>query len=316
MIVKSSNIIIDNIKFKKRISLLADLFYIPIKYGPDNVDLFIQTPVLMIPFGIDRYNKLDVSFLNIIDNIDIKYLYEFVEKMERHVSKKYPTMDFISSIKRDKFYPDRLRLNMHEHQSIKIKIYNEQCKLIKLDAIKPRTYSKFIITPRSLWLKNRRIGINWNICQIKQYLMKEYLPQDYSFLEDDELDKPHNIMGLPSLYANMLKNGVPKEAIRMKMVMENVDPSLLEQPSNINLNMHSFGMLPPPLPSLLAMPSVEPITRGNFLNEISGGFKLNKMTIDEMDDKDIKYKSHDNYVPSLDSITQALSNLKSYSAGI
>ena len=291
--VRPEEIIVSNIKFKKRIALTADIRYIPIKYGSLNQDIYVQTPVLMSPFGINTYNNLDVSLIDSNSSF-----YQLVVKLNELVNKKYSTMDFISSIKHDNFYPDRLRLNLFERSAIKV--YDENRKLVSMDQLKPRTYAKYIVSPRSVWIKNNRVGINWNICQIKLYLTTNYLPDNYAFLEDDPVVVVANIPAAYDKFFRMLKNGVPKEAIRMKMRMENIDPTILDMKPT------EFGNLPPPPSFLLNNPMDN--NRGSLLAAISGGVKLKSQSQSQRQKQN--FGSHDNYVPSLDAITEALSNLK------
>ena len=294
-ILRPEEIVIGSIKFKKRIALTKDIWHIPIKYGELNQYIYIQTPVLISPFGIKTYNNLDVS---LIDNNST--FYQLIIALNKLVTKKYSTMDFISSTKPDSFYPDRLRLNISERAYIKV--YDESQKLVSMDHLKPRTYAKYIVSPRSIWIKNNRVGINWNICQIKLYLTANYLPDNYAFLEDEPVAAAKNNI-VPAAYDKffrMLKNGVPKEAIKMKMKMEQIDPAILE------MKPIEFSNLPPP-PTFLLNNTIDN-NRCNLLANISGGVKLKKQNRAQNPKKN--FGSHDNYVPSLDSIMEALSNLK------
>jgi hypothetical protein len=294
-VLRPEEIVIGNIKFKKRIALTKDIWHIPIKYGVLTQDIYVQTPVLLSPFGINNYNNLDVSLIDTNSSF-----YQLIVTLNTIVTKKYSTMNFISSIKHDNFYPDRLRLNLSERAAIKV--YDESRKLVSMDHLKPRTYAKYIVSPRSIWIKNNRVGVNWNVCQIKLYLTTNYLPENYAFLEDGPAvaTKDDTIPAAYDKFFRMLKNGVPKEAIKMKMKMEQIDPDILD------MKPAEFSNLPPPPSFLLNNPT--DTNRGSLLATISGGVKLKKPNCAQNPKKN--FGSHDNYVPSLNAITEALSNLK------
>ena len=70
-IFKPNEVDIKNIKFKNKINISNNFTNYPIKYKNNN--LIIQTPIVYLPFGINKYDNksyIDISFINIKnDNI-------------------------------------------------------------------------------------------------------------------------------------------------------------------------------------------------------------------------------------------------------
>jgi len=65
-IFKTNDIDIKNITLKNKINISNDFTNYPIKYK--NKNLIIQTPIVYLPFGINKYNNksyIDISFINI-----------------------------------------------------------------------------------------------------------------------------------------------------------------------------------------------------------------------------------------------------------
>ena len=238
-VLKSNNIVIDNILFKKRISVGTKIFKYPIKYLGD--DLIIQTPILYLPFGIYKCgNKsyLNASFLNVTVDKEMAHYKQIIQKLNNkvisHISKinKDKKLEFVDSIKKStELYPDRMRFNLQED----ILIFSDKKKLLEFDYLKAKSYTKFLVSPMNIWLNESKYGITWQILQIKLY--PQTILNTYSFIDDDEPKNENNINKYKShpqyqKYFKMISCGVPKDAVKHKMIVDNLDPSVLDNNQN------------------------------------------------------------------------------------
>jgi hypothetical protein len=229
-ILKSNNILIDNFIIKKRISVGNNVFRYPIKYLGNN--LIIQTPILYLPFGMYKYGSksyLDASFLNVcVDKEMSSYkslINQLNNKVIQFISKRYgKKLSFIDSIKKStEIYPDRMRFNLQED----ILIFSEKKKLLDFEYLKAKSYTKFLVTPENIWVNEEKFGITWQILQIKIY--PQTILNTYSFIDDDKKEettpKSHPKY---QKYFKMVSCGVPKDAVKHKMVLDNLDPNILD----------------------------------------------------------------------------------------
>jgi hypothetical protein len=215
-IFKPNEVDIEKITLKNKINISNDFTNYPIKYKNNN--LIIQTPIVYLPFGINKYNNksyIDISFINIKNDpvmCEFKKLIVNIHNcIKKQVSKK---IKFISSFKSTEYYPDRLRLSFYED----ILVFNESKSLITLEYVKSKIYSKLLIIPQFLWTNNEVSGIVWNILQMKIY--SKPMLDIYSFIDDEvNIDK----------YVKMIRCGVPVQAIKNKMCQDKIDPVLLDK---------------------------------------------------------------------------------------
>jgi hypothetical protein len=235
-ILKSSNIVIDNIIIKKKVSVGNNIFNYPIKYLGDN--LIIQTPILYIPFGIYKYGTksyLDASFLNIsVDKEMSEYkgvINSLNNKVVKFISNIYNikskgNWNFIDSVKQStELYPDRMRFNLQAD----ILIFSDTKKLLDFDYVKAKSYTKFLVTPVNIWLNDSKYGITWQILQIKIY--PQTILNTYSFIDEDNSEPNINkYKSHPKYqkYFKMLSCGVPVDAVKHKMIVDNLDPLVLD----------------------------------------------------------------------------------------
>jgi hypothetical protein len=216
-IFKPNEINIKNITLKNKINISDDFTNYPIKYKNNN--LIIQTPIVYLPFGINKYNNksyIDISFINIKNDPVMCKFEQLIVNIHNCIKKKVSKkIKFVSSFKSTEYYPDRLRLSFYED----ILVFNEAKSLITLDYVKSKIYSKLLIIPQFLWTNNKVAGIVWNILQMKIY--SKPMLDTYSFIDDEEvnIDK----------YIKMMRCGVPIKAIQNKMSLEKLDPNLLDK---------------------------------------------------------------------------------------
>ena len=273
---RAREIITEQILFKKRISVGDNIFEYPISYMTRN--LILQTPIVYIPYSTYKVgNKItfDFYFLNLEVDRDMEYLKNLIEKInsmtidkiksstyKKHVFSK---KDFISNIKEQKGScmnekPDKMRVTLYDN----IMAFDEHSNPISLDYLKYKTYLKLLISPTKIWINNNKFGVFWEVMQVKIY-PKPYLNK-YMFLDDKP--NPQLSTGVPpppppppptlnmqndvnfnsrmathpsyKKYFDMVKKGVPKQAVKNKMLLENVDPKILDEPQN-KLNIDIYG---------------------------------------------------------------------------
>jgi hypothetical protein len=219
VILKHNDINIKDLTIKKQINISNDFTNYPIKYN--NYNLIIQTPILFLPFGINRFNNksyIDFSFINSKNDKNMREFKSKIININNHIKNKFSSKrKFISSFKSTEYYPDRLRLSFIED----ILIFNEAKNLITHEHIKSKIYVKLLISPQFLWITHNThdtYGIRWCILQMKIY--SNPMLETYSFIEDEvNIDK----------YIKMMRCGVPPPAIKNKMVLEKIDPHLIDK---------------------------------------------------------------------------------------
>jgi len=309
-ILRPKDIIIENLLIKKKIGVGNNIYNYPIKYL--NNSLIIQTPILTMPFGKYSYGSksyIDSSFINDVVDKDMACFKEVITKINneviKYISKSNKKLKFINSIKNSNdIYSDRMRLNIQED----ILVFNEKKDLVSQEYLKAKAYVKFLITPNNIWQNEEKYGITWTILQAKVY--PQTVLNTYSFLDDKE-DKPSNSNVYKShpqyqKYFKMISCGVPKQAVQHKMILENLDPNVLDGKSisdnkkkeKINNLNNSLGNM---FASKLSAPKI------NIMNEI----KLAKLKKAEKKDKILKEVKESNSYrpPSLTQILEMKKNL-------
>jgi hypothetical protein len=271
-IFKPNEVDIEKITLKNKINISNDFTNYPIKYKNNN--LIIQTPIVYLPFGINKYNNksyIDISFINIKNDSVMREFKELIVNIHNCIKKKVSKkIKFASSFKSTEYYPDRLRLSFYED----ILVFNEAKSLITLEYVKSKIYSKLLIIPQFLWTNNEVAGIVWNILQMKIY--SKPMLDTYSFRDDEvNIDK----------YVKMMRCGVPVKAIQNKMSLEKIDPVLLDKflpkMSNNDTAQHL------PIHKLKKIPKENKVLSNK--SESQSGFR---MTMDQL--KNIKLKKTNN----------------------
>jgi len=295
VILKHNDISIKDLTIKKQINISDDFTNYPIKYNKSN--LVIQTPIVYLPFGINTYNNksyIDFSFINSKNDKTMKDFKTKIININNHLKNKFSSKrKFISNFKSTEHYPDRLRLSFSDD----ILIFNEAKNLITHEHIKSKIYVKLLISPQFLWLtqgsnidtygshnKHGTYGVRWCILQMKIY--SKPILHTYSFIDDDvNIDK----------YIKMMRCGVPPPAIKNKMVLEKIDPSLLDKflPKTESLTKDTKDTKD----TLLVIPKLKvpfkKIKKNKSLEKENNGFR---MTLDVL--KNIKLKKvHEERVP-------------------
>jgi len=247
MICKPYKINTDNIIIKK--SILSNLFPIKLLIEKDayiTTNIILQTPIMFIPFGVStkynthsNYKNIEISFKNNTNNKDITYFENMVDRINIYFKTlvRFKGMKYISCLKTDDFFPNRLKLKYMCDNNILI--YNEDNIKINdsIESIKPSTYGKFILQITNIWINKTKntYGIIWNICQIKLYKNLELQLEEFAFIDDseDEYEEDNIITNKEHYdkYFTMLKRGVPIFAVKQKMILDKIDPDIIDKPN-------------------------------------------------------------------------------------
>lgn len=282
---------IRKISVKKKIACYGNSYRHFIKYNKE-YPLLIQTPTLTLTFGITQFgiNKyIDTSIFNHdSDIIDFKTKIENINRsILRRINNECKNKTYVDNLKKSEKYGDKLRFFLSDN----IIYFDENKKKIKCDLIKGKNHIKLIICPIYVWYTLNTYGIRWEVIQLKLYGASPILSK-YSFSDVSEPPPPPPPPPLPSRqppseyipYFDLVKRGVPKQAVKNKLLALNMDPSILELSYTAPLIKKTNTQL------------MEQIRCGNF--------KLNKIKCSNNSKKSI-YEA-----PTLDEIRLKLNNLR------
>jgi len=272
---KAKDIDINNIKFKKHFKTIDNNYQIDIKYRCNDqlVPLIIQTPKLYIPFGITKYNNywyIDMSLFN-NETEEFILFYKFIKKIIKIVklySKKYDIITkshkYIDIIKPKKdIYPERIKFKyLNEVTSI----FNINKDKLPEDSITKKIYAKSIIHISNLWINEKFWGININVLQL--CIDPIINLKEFSFIDD----VPDNNKEKYSKYFKLLSMGVPKDAVKQKLILDNLDPNIIDETKQ------SIKTIPLSLPLINLKPK---LFNQNILGDIKSGFNLKKTKINK-----------------------------------
>lgn len=340
MISFLKNINLNNISLSKPQIYTGNLYLYKFKE-----EFIIQINDLYSKFGLSSYygeNKkiIDLSFtdnhksdIKILNNIH-KHLYNLIINTN-HI-KKYNnsnnnnndnSLNSDKSIKlddlvRDSVYGKSIRCKVPNF----LRVYSSNKVLLKHENIEPRVLLDCIIQFKGIWILNIddviKIWIDISLVQCR--LETPIYLKDYSFLDSKENEEVEYLEykndnpidnSIYDKYRNMVKMGIPKQAVKLKIEMDGLEyseeifistPKLrnnINNSKNINNRKDNFKNINPKQLSLNDM------LKNNFKN---GNFKskLKKTEINNNKSPN-KYKPPTNMnVPTLDEIQNALKGLK------
>ena len=224
MIHQSKNININHIKYKKIYHYTNSFHKTLIRYKKE--ELICQTPKLFIPFDLvyqDNKCYIYLSLSNKNVEPDINQLYMKIKELEMNISKKFDKKNiknFYSSIREsDNGITLKARIPIYNNIPL-IEVYNQHKDKIDIEKIKSKLYCETIVHFESVWFYEDKFGLTINLIQIKLELpltIKEYAFHD-TYSEHPKYKK----------YFKMLKMGIPKDAVKQKMILCNLDPEVLD----------------------------------------------------------------------------------------
>ena len=238
--------------------------YIPIYYNDQKTkktkynDFLIKTPRLFIPNKVRKEMGYKPSIETIMiegDDEGIAYFKEIFSKIEKKIYnqiKKRKRLnlkekEFLSIIKEDyKYKTKKLYLPLNTYTSSCIDINN---KIIKeWDFIAP-TYGYFIIQIKNIWIGDDKWGINL-FCNAAMILPSQLMDpppipvQKVQYMFESEMNSLKTIGEDERFikFFKMKKMGIPVQAIKNKMKLENILPNIIDLKPDTPLNSIKFSL--------------------------------------------------------------------------
>ena len=344
----------------------------------EKTKLIIQTPLMYIPNSMIYFNEkpfLELSFNNEDNDKDVSEFKLWISNLEDYIFKLIKKRTTLGIEKSN--LCSILKVNNHNSSRahriiVPININISKCilnndinskksKILFNWEIPVPTYGLSIIWVKNIWVKNKKWGIN--LFMYTSRVMNSHIldPIDFMGLTNNNIiinnktikpldiskqfkeDKNTSIQigQVPeySMYFKMLKMGIPKDAVKQKMLLLGLDTKYIDFPdttpyitvihyiSNPHLdpyikpskhdsipNIPTISIMNPTIPT--TMSTTIPTMNLNLLANIGiGGFKLKKVnTDDNIKNKIIsgliKSGASGLKVPSLGDIQGALSRLK------
>lgn len=226
------------------------------KFENDNLDkLLIQTPYIYNRYSPSFFegnleNKIHLDLIletteskNINENMkQIIDFYKLIDKIQKTIKirirkKNLEKLKFSCSVKEKKnlFVDDKkyynFRTKIHSMNGKPyLRVFNSEKN--SEEKIKPNTFIRYIIHLESIWFFEDTYGFNWYIVQAEIKLPD--ILKEYSF------DGSNN--NIYDKYLKMLDKRIPEQAVKNKMVLDGLDPNLLDALKRPNIP------LPPPPP--------------------------------------------------------------------
>ena len=312
----------------------------------EKTKLIIQTPLMYIPNSMVYFNEkpfLELSFNNEENDSDVSDFRKWILALEEVICKLIKkrtslgcTRENINSVLKPGNGRVSTKLLVPVSLNISRCILNDDNKRNKIlfnwDIPVP-TYGISIIWIKNIWVKKGRWGLN--LFTYATRVMNSHILDPVDFLgadndtksikTNDIINKFHKdekmsiLVGqVPeyTMYFKMLRLGIPKDAVKQKMILVGVDSRVLDYPESApyasvlhyisnphltytisNSNTPPISLLsgipppppplpPPPLPLPMMISNIPLIgqSRSGLLNEISkGGFKLKKIDLEEVE---------------------------------
>ena len=221
-----------------------------------------------------------------------------LQNFEEKVSKKKLREKYIECLKTkddilDENYKNyNLKVKIHSlNGKPYIRIYNSKRKLCKEQKFKHNTLTRLILHLESIWYFEDTYGFNWYAVQAEIKLPN--IPPNYFFYNENKLpnydekekEKENNNNSIPEKYLKMIKMGVPKPAVELRMRQDGIMIP---------------GCIPPPIP-----PPPPPPPLGTLTN-----VKLKKVTVEKKETTVKEQTNTDCRIPSLSQLQEQLSKLR------
>ena len=240
---------------------MSDDLYVYNIVDSEKKTIFVQTPFLLCPFAphfITYANSkmyyFHTSFYNYNNDVLVQKFQAFITNIENKFSKwidKKINTNFLWNYSFQGNH-DEMSWKLTTKDIEKILIYDSEKNRIFIKDILPDQYIRFIVEIVNIWYrpKNQTAGLNYRIIQIQ--LSKTPYPNECIFenvqqqipiiepkqetpiIEQQEIIKQipddEQLQNFPlfAKYFKMLSVKIPKEAIKQKMIMNGLDPSIIE----------------------------------------------------------------------------------------
>jgi len=347
----------------------------------EKTKLIIQTPLMYIPNSIIYFNEkpfLELSFNNEDNDKEISNFKEWILEIENYFYKLIKRRTTLN-IKKENMVSILKQKNINYKNSstkILVPINMNVSKCILNDDIKKNkflfnweisvpTYGISIIWIKNIWIKNNKWGIN--LFMYASRVMNSHILDPIDFLgidNDNKSIKKYEVVKkfkdnekmtiqvgkIPEyiMFFKMLKIGIPKEAVKQKIILGGLDIRIIDYPedtpyttvlhyisnpnlgpyiktnnnitklnSNNDINNNNNNIIKDNLNTTISSLPKSNIKLDLLKNINLGGFKLKKVDINEneTEKQNIKNKILNNInntlkVPTLCDIQGALSKLK------
>nr|QDY52069.1 hypothetical protein 3_48 [Mimiviridae sp. ChoanoV1] len=284
-----------------------------IQYQHDkkNIDrLLIQTPYIYNRYPPSYYegnieNKINHDLqLDITEskkiNENSKLIIEFynlVAKIQKNIKirirkKNLEKLKFICSLRKQDENKYNFRTKIHSlNGKPYIRVFNSNRESDLEQKLKPNTYIRYLIHLESIWFFGDTYGFNWYLVQAEIKLPD--ILKRYSFYNENVLEDEENKSNVYDKYVNMHKKRIPIQAIKNKMIMDGLDPNILDSILDSIKNKTNNIPVPPPPPLIInQLNSIK-------LKNVGGG-----------DTKQVKTNPNDIRVPTQNQLLEQLKKLK------
>lgn len=216
------------------------------QHDKQNIDrLLIQTPYIYNRYTPSYYegnieNKINHDLqLDITESKNInensKLIIEFynlVVKIQKNIKirirkKNLEKLKFICSLRKQDENKYNFRTKIHSlNGKPYLRVFNSNRESDLEQKLKPNTYIRYLIHLESIWFFGDTYGFNWYLVQAEIKLPN--ILKRYSFYNENVLEEKENKSNVYDKYVNMYKKRIPIQAIKNKMIMDGLDPNILD----------------------------------------------------------------------------------------
>ena len=216
------------------------------QHDKQNIDrLLIQTPYIYNRYTPSYYegnieNKINHDLqLDITESKNInensKLIIEFynlVVKIQKNIKirirkKNLEKLKFICSLRKQDENKYNFRTKIHSlNGKPYLRVFNSNRESDLEQKLKPNTYIRYLIHLESIWFFGDTYGFNWYLVQAEIKLPN--ILKRYSFYNENVLEEKENKSNVYDKYVNMYKKRIPIQAIKNKIIMDGLDPNILD----------------------------------------------------------------------------------------
>jgi len=137
----------------------------------DAEKFYLDTPIMSVPFGIDKDNEnnnkfyLKAEFYNIKGNKEVETFYKKLLKLEEKIEKKLEHIyksKYFTHIKKGDIPSMKLKVPFRYGRN-EMDIFDSEGNRKTIYDIEEKTLCKFILSPIEIWLNDTYHGILWAI---------------------------------------------------------------------------------------------------------------------------------------------------------
>ena len=312
-LVKSKNFSLGNSNF------YSDNYKtLSIKYNNDN--FYIQTPYILNRYCPSNYDSkislnIPLDFSNITEETidDISILHKLFIRIHKTIKSRITKnisldLKYTNCLKKNKKNSKcpLLKTKIHSvDDKMFLKIFKSDKTLSAQQELRPGKEIRFILHLESVWIFKNTFGINWYIIQAEVKL--PHIFHSYSFDNEkcDDIISKHNDY---KKFFKMVKMGISKDAVKLKMNIEGFDSEIIY----MDPNTLSKTIFKQNKEMLLNKP------KSSLLTSENSGIKINIMDLSsiklkktkQQNSKKLEIIEQDNRIPTQNQLQNQLSKLK------